>query len=205
MSPGRHFKDRWKELIASQKAAEDDSSEEQSELDESGLNLVVFVRRHRRGVLVGCLCILAICAAIVHVYPHGSSTGRRPLHGRVQVDGVGIARGSISFLPAEGNSGPAANASIVDGKYSFTKETGPRGGPHRVLIDTFVPPGQGDVPAPEQPMRDMKKTDPTAFRERNAGLGPSAEQPQRSAKRHWEVEYSVPEEGVDRKDFELSG
>jgi hypothetical protein len=127
------------------------------------------------------------------------------LYGRVQVDRVSLARGSISFLPMAGNSGPAANASIVDGEYSFTKETGPCGGPHRVIIDVYSPPGQGDAPEPEQPMRDVKKTDPSAFRKPHNGQGPSAEQPQHSTKRHWEIECSVPEDGMVQKDFDLGG
>jgi hypothetical protein len=121
------------------------------------------------------------------------------------VDGVGVAHGSISFLPTAGNSGPAANGSIVNGEYNFTAESGPRSGPHRVLIDIDSLPGQDDISVPEQPKRDMKRIDATAFQERNAERGPPAKQPQRSSKRQWEVEYTVPEAGTDQMDFELGG
>jgi len=206
MGSRRHFKEHWKELIASQTAATDgDKETEEDELDEPGFPALVFFRRHRRGVLVGCLCVLAICAAVVHVYPHGSATGRRALHGRVQVDGVDVARGAIRFLPSAGNSGPAANASIVDGRYSFTRETGPHGGPHRVLIDVHSLPVQDGESESEQSMRGMKKMDVESLQEPDAEGGASEEQPQRSTKSHWELDYSVPEEGADRKDFELSG
>jgi len=205
---GRHFKDRWKELLASQTAATDGSKEtgEQSELDESGLNsALVFVRRYRRGVLVVCLCVLSICAAVVHVYPYGSSTARRSLHGRVQVDRVGIARGSISFLPTAENSGPAANTAIVNGEYRFSKETGPYCGSHRVLIDVDAPSGEEDVLTDHESAQVDKRIDGEAFLARNKQLGSSRKQAKRTIKRHWEIEYTVPDDGEDRKDFDLSG
>ena len=209
MRQGRHFKERWKDLLATQGTAADgreETEEDRDGLDGSPLSsALAFVRRYRRGLLVACLCVVSLCTAIVHFGRFGSSADRRPLHGRVQVDGVGVAYGSISFLPTAGNSGPAANGSIVNGEYNFTKESGPRGGPHRVLIDIDSLPGQDDAPVPEQPMRDMKRIDTSAFQKRNAERGPPTEQPQRSSKRHWEVEYAVPEEGADRKDFELGG
>jgi hypothetical protein len=74
-----------------------------------------------------------------------------------------------------------------------------------VLIDVYSPPRQVDGPVSELPMRDMKRIDASRFREEDAGHEPPAEQPQRSTKRHWEIEYAVPEDGMDRKDFELSG
>jgi hypothetical protein len=209
MRQGRHFKERWKQLLATQGTAADggkEAEQDQNGLDGSPISAgLAFVRRHRRGILLACLCVVSLCAAIVHWGRSGASADRRPLHGRVQVDGVSVAHGSISFLPAAGNSGPAANASIVDGEYHFTKESGPRGGPHRVLIDIDSLPGQDPAPVPEPPMRDMKRIDASSFQERIAEHGPVTEQPQRSTKRHWELEYEVPEDGADRKDFELSG
>lgn len=45
-----------------------------------------------------------------------------------------VARGSISFLPAEGTEGPSATASIVDGKYLFDQSNGPVPGLYKVVI-----------------------------------------------------------------------
>jgi hypothetical protein len=209
MRQGRHFKQRWKELLAVQGTVADgreETAEDEDGLDGSPVNLALaFIRRYRRGLLIACLCVVSLCAAMVHFGRFGSSADRRPLHGRVQVDGVGVAHGSISFLPTAGNSGPAANGSIVNGEYNFTKESGPRGGPHRVLIDIDSLPGQDDEPIPAQPKRDMKRIDTSAVQERRAEREPPTKQPQRSSKRHWEVEYAVPEEAADQKDFELGG
>jgi hypothetical protein len=209
MRQGRHFKERWKDLLATQGTAANGGKK--TEQDRNGLDgspvgtALALVRCYRRGILVACLVVVALGAAMVHSGRFGASADRRPLHGRVQVDGVSVAYGSISFLPTAGNSGPAANASIVDGEYRYTKESGPRGGPHRVLIDIDSLPGQDPAPVPDQPMRDMKRIDVSSFQERVAEHGPVTEQPQRSTKRHWELEYEVPEDGADRKDFELGG
>jgi hypothetical protein len=144
-------------------------------------------------------------AAVAHVSRHGSSAGRRPLHGRVQVDGVRVARGSITFLPALGNLGPAACTSIRDGKYRFTKQTGPNDGPHRVLIDMHSTPGQDDAFALEQLNPDTNHTGVAVLLERNAGIGSSMEedQPNAEIERRWELEYTVPERSPDRQDFDL--
>lgn len=209
MRQGRHFKERWKQLLATRGTGAD--GHEGTKEDGNGLNgspvssALVLVRRYRRALLVACLCVVSLCAAMVHFGRFGSSADRRPLHGRVEVGGVGVARGSISFLPTAGNSGPAATASIVDGGYNFTKESGPHGGPHRVLIDIDLLPDQDEIALPEQSNRDMKRIDVSAFQERSAERGPLTEQTQRSTKRHWEVECGVPEEGGDRKDFVLDG
>jgi hypothetical protein len=48
--------------------------------------------------------------------------GKPPLHG------------SISFYPAEGHAGPAANTGIFNGRYRFTRDDGPFSGPHHVVI-----------------------------------------------------------------------
>lgn len=208
MKQGRHFKERWKVLLATQGTTaegREKSEENQNGLDGSPASLAMaFVRRYRRGLLIACLCISSVCAAIVHLAPLKASSDRQPLHGLVQVGGVGIAHGAISFLPMAGNSGPSANASIQNGRYSFTKQTGPHPGPHRVLIDMYTPPGQGGASAPEQPVQDMKKVTASAVRDLNAGRGPPGEQAQGSTKRHWELEYAIPE-GMDRKDFGLEG
>lgn len=54
--------------------------------------------------------------------------------GTVQAGGVVIPRGSISFLPASGRSGPAATAVITDGRFHIAGADGPLPGPHQVLV-----------------------------------------------------------------------
>lgn len=150
----------------------------------------------------GCRCVLAALTLSLFVFSGcGSSTGRCPLYGRVEVDGAAVAHGSISFLPAAGNAGPAANTAIVDGEYRFTKETGPHRGPHRVVID--VDPYPGEAAAGQKAGQDGK-----AVGNKAAGAQARLSRPPRgkvtpTAKRHWEIEYTVPENGDYGKDFEL--
>jgi len=125
------------------------------------------------------------------------STARRPLYGRVEIDGQAITHGSISLLPAKGNSGPAANTTIIDGEYAFTNENGPHSGPHRVIIDVDTLPG--NQPSEEmKASQDLKSVQPPAARS-----GRSAPREPPTAKRHWEFEYVVPRDDPSQKDFDL--
>jgi len=73
--------------------------------------------------------------------------GRQPLEGTVSWEGKPIAVGAIALEPAEGQ--PAgANASIRDGKFSMTRETGPCPGKYNVWIRAFDH-GSADTNAPE--------------------------------------------------------
>lgn len=77
--------------------------------------------------------------------------GRRPVTGTVSIDDQMIPRGSISFFPERGHSGPAAATSISEGVYRFTKTNGPTAGHHRVVIGVETnPEGIKDV-APGTP------------------------------------------------------
>ena len=64
---------------------------------------------------------------------------RLPVFGTVVRSNGEKLSGSIMFVPAEGHSGPAAVASIVDGKYQFDSTNGPTIGPHRVIIKRSIP------------------------------------------------------------------
>jgi len=151
----------------------------------------------------GCRCVLAALSFSLLVFSGcGSSTGRRPLHGRVEIDGVAVTRGSISFLPAAGNPGPAANTVIVDGEYRFTGESGPYCGPHRVVIDIDPYPGEAAATGQEAG-QDVKAVGKKAAGARARRPRPSRAKVTPTAKRHWEVEYTVPENGEYGKDFEL--
>lgn len=65
----------------------------------------------------------------------GGNTGRVAFRGKVTRDGDPVSRGFVSFRPANGAKGPAANADIVDGEYGFTNYDGPAPGPHHVLVN----------------------------------------------------------------------
>jgi len=70
----------------------------------------------------------------------GSETrlSRLPLHGTVKMPNGEQLNGLITFLPAEGQSGPSANAKLDQGKYEFDRENGPTVGPHTVKIRRVV-------------------------------------------------------------------
>ncbi len=73
---------------------------------------------------------------VLFVLGCGSQAGlqRIAVYGTVSRNGKSVQQGSISFLPAEGHTGPAANGAISGGEYSFSTENGPTAGPHRVVV-----------------------------------------------------------------------
>jgi hypothetical protein len=70
----------------------------------------------------------------------GSDDGlaRVAVSGTVKMAGENLPSGSISIVPDEGHTGPAANGSIEDGWFSFSSADGPVAGPHRFIV-TFMP------------------------------------------------------------------
>lgn len=75
------------------------------------------------------------------------------ISGQVTVGGQPLASGSIAFEPdaSQQNSGPAATAPIVDGKYETWPERGVGSGAYRVRI---MPPDLGSgSDTSNQPMR----------------------------------------------------
>lgn len=74
---------------------------------------------------------------------------RFDVSGTITFEGAPVPAGTISFLPAPGNSGPGGTATIQDGAYNTAVDgQGPTGGPHRVVITGFD--GNAD-PANEMP------------------------------------------------------
>lgn len=78
----------------------------------------------------------------------GNSDGpvRYRMAGNVSFDGKPVPFGVIIFDPADGNSGPQAAATIVNGKYDTTFEYGPVAGSQSVRID-----GNDRMPTPTNP------------------------------------------------------
>ena len=66
-------------------------------------------------------------------------SARLPIWGTVSCATREKLNGSITFLPAKGKPGPAATTSLVDGEYHFDRNNGPTAGPHRVIVNKFVP------------------------------------------------------------------
>ena len=73
----------------------------------------------------------------------GKSSGsqRLPVYGSVSMAGGEKVNGSITFLPVEGRSGPAATVSIVSGKYQYDRENGPTPGATHVMVNRTLPKG----------------------------------------------------------------
>ena len=59
---------------------------------------------------------------------------RVAVHGKVTVAGQAVPAGSISFVPTDGNTGPAAGGAIEDGQYSIPAQLGPVAGWNRIEI-----------------------------------------------------------------------
>lgn len=84
------------------------------------------------------LLIAALLASLIPVLSGcGSEPGpaRAAVEGVVTLDGQNLAAGVIRFIPAEGNSGPAAGAVIKDGVYRLAEGEGPVIGRQRVEIE----------------------------------------------------------------------
>ena len=112
---------------------------------------------------------------------------RVPLHGQVTRAGASVGRGTISLLPAEGQSGPAATTVIEEGRYEFTRSDGPVAGPHRVVISLAVDEKEAPASPPAPP----------------PGPAGKAASPAKSSARRWELRVDVPEKGPFEHDITL--
>ncbi len=154
---------------------------------------------HRQLFALGVSCLLCLSGC------GSSGPARQPLRGSVTIDGVKLESGAISLRPTEGNSGPAAVTSVENGYYRFTRENGPLPGPYAVKINIDPDseqgkailaagvPVSGDAVAPVGP--------------KGGSLAPLSTQTQPNAaqpKLHWELQYTVSEDGASNSDFELS-
>ncbi len=134
---------------------------------------------------------------------------RQAIEGRVQVDSIDVVSGSISFLPSEGNAGPAASTAIIEGVYRFAEDSGPYPGPHRVVVGVDLskqnpamdqrrgnsdPPGDGDSDATVAggKLAPAQRTDPAT--------DAVAAEP----RSQWNTTFVVPDEGRPRKDFDFA-
>lgn len=65
----------------------------------------------------------------------GDPLNRQAVSGHVNVDGVPLSHGLIRFVPQGTTNGPGAMAEIIDGQFSFSKDSGPIPGSHRVEVE----------------------------------------------------------------------
>ncbi len=121
---------------------------------------------------------LLTLVSIVATAGCGSGDGlpRVAVSGTVKMAGKDLPDGSISIVPQEGHSGPAANGSVEDGWFSFSNADGPVAGPHRFTI-THTP-----------------------NKDELIKLRASGKEIQTS----WEFELTIPEESSFEHDFTLS-
>lgn len=67
-----------------------------------------------------------------------SGVDRLPVHGTVKMASGERLNGSITFIPAQGQSGPSATTKLDEGKYEFDRTNGPTAGPHTVIVKRVV-------------------------------------------------------------------
>jgi hypothetical protein len=82
-------------------------------------------------ILLAFLSLLCGCGRETEV-------DRFPVHGTVTMASGERLNGSITFLPAQGQSGPSATTKLEEGKYEFDRTSGPTAGPHTVIIRRVV-------------------------------------------------------------------
>ncbi|MBP85821.1 MAG: hypothetical protein CMJ64_03750 [Planctomycetaceae bacterium] len=138
---------------------------------------------------------LVLCAAVVGC-GGSSELSRQAISGTVQIGGAEIKKGAISFLPAPGTSGPAANGTIKNGSYRFTDDSGPFPGLHKVVIDVDPPTQESAAAVAPGPKGQLVEQPPPQPRYRQSVAATPS-------KVHFELEHIVPDEGSSTKDFEL--
>jgi hypothetical protein len=92
--------------------------------------------------------------------PAADNLNRQAVSGTVTLDGKPLADGTIHFEPSSPEATTEVSAEIKDGKYSFSKATGPVPGPYKVQISAPEPqnfqpptgkmPGEFLIPAAKQ-------------------------------------------------------
>lgn len=91
------------------------------------------------------------------------------IEGMVTAGGSPLPKGSISFLPAPGQTGPSATGIIDNGRFRILGADGPLPGPHKVLVYLDFDP-------------------------KRAAMGPAGLSPVRlpAGKTRWETEVEIP-------------
>jgi len=117
----------------------------------------------------------------------GDGAERVPLYGKVTVAGTPVGRGTISLLPAEGHSGPAATTVIEEGHYEFTKSDGPVAGPHQIVVM----------------LQSDDKASPMSRAAQPPGAARQPASPAKAPNRRWQLRFDVPKTGPLEHDVVL--
>lgn len=142
----------------------------------------------------------------------GGSEQRHAMQGQVTKHGQPVQEGVILFLPT--SSGPSAAGVISDGFYEFDTTNGPYAGSFRVLIGVEADPDEStdkqsndsnstDSDKKPENMKVSVRADPAAELEEAKRRRRRKEEPPTPPKIQWEFQYTIPEDGDDRKDFSL--
>jgi hypothetical protein len=83
---------------------------------------------------LACVLTLLLCVGC-----HEDDT-RVPVSGTVTQNGQPVKEGKITFAPAEGTNGPAAGASIENGRYRIPAAEGPGTGSYFISVTPGEPP-----------------------------------------------------------------
>lgn len=208
------YKSHWKQLVAQQAARKTPSPESTSDTaskPESPAPQAVrtlyqrYFQPYRYIWLAACLAVQAACLAVVFGRGEGHP-GRQPVYGEVKLAGNPAARGSISFYPAEGHAGPAANTGIVNGRYHFSKQDGPFAGPHHVVLSyVWDAADEAQFALPSEKAKAAAATPKPPADGAEAETAPAgAPSPASKPRSHGqEFDVEVPAKGSLRIDFEI--
>lgn len=95
---------------------------------------------------------------------------RLAISGQVTAGADKLVDGAISFIPDDGNSGPAVTTAIAKGEYHFDMTNGPVAGKYRVII---APRAEGKS-SRTLPVAGSAATDPGPTDEATAATGREA-------------------------------
>ncbi len=100
----------------------------------------------QRSVL-SAIAVFFVVGSLLGCGPGGDGLVRVPVRGEVRVGTIPATEGHVRFVPAQGNPGPVAAASIRDGRYVFTTSEGPTAGPHDVIVEVRLTAAAPAAPA----------------------------------------------------------
>ena len=134
----------------------------------------------RAAVLIAFICVLSLsgCGS------KAKGPKREAVSGKVTREGHDVESGTLTFIPTGG--GPAATATIVNGKYKLDGTTGPVAGRQKVEIVHF-------------PKRDFKPGVP----KKDADVVPDTRFTKEMPKSGWVMEVEVQPGQKEPLDFEV--
>ncbi len=118
--------------------------------------------------MVRLFAVMTVCTGLVTGCGFGD--GGPPRHGiagKISFDGQPVSQGAITFIPAEGTSGPSGGSRIENGSYTVPLANGLVAGTYRVEIRSPQKTGKqipAQSPSPPGTMTDeIKETIPAIY------------------------------------------